>query len=92
VFKLAAVVLGLPFPDKINRLGWCTRWGSLILTWGVARGFAADTKLRALRVQDNKLHISLITGSTSKSRIDLLDEANKLFGAPNTSNLQGFGY
>jgi len=52
ILKLASVVLGLPFADRTKRLAWCRRWSSLLLTWAVARGFAADTRLRPPSVQD----------------------------------------
>ena len=52
IIQLAAVVLGLPFPDKINRLAWCKKWSTLLLTWGVARGFVADTGMRPPRAQN----------------------------------------
>ena len=93
IFKLASVVLGVPFPDRISRLAWCVRWGSLLLTWRVARGFVADTKMRPPRVQNMELHLSSDTELTSKDRAALMNEAHQLFEAEaHAGNLQGLGY
>ena len=86
IIKLAAVVLGLPFPDKVNRLSWCTRWGSLLLTWGVARGFAADTGMRPPRVQNTQLHLKSAIGLP---RGELVQEAEELCRG---SDLLSVGY
>jgi len=67
ILKLAAVVLGVPFPDKTKRLAWCRKWSSLLLTWRVARGFVADTELRPPKVQDHRLYLSSEAGSNAKS-------------------------
>jgi len=74
ILKLAAVVLGVPFPDKTNRLAWCRRWSSLLLTWRVARGFVADTERRPPKVQNHKLYLSFGAESKPESPREIMLE------------------
>ena len=97
--KLAAVVLGVPFFNKVNRLAWCAVWRSLLHTWNVARGFAADTKERPEPVELDEPSLpsknaARLVPITKKILSEIYDDVQhtgyELLSTTTTTDLAGF--